>query len=119
MGNKLLGALPARLCASGHLLAVQEALCKRGKLKDVLNELWENENIPEELLQARLVLIFKKGDTNDLANYRPISLLNAVYNIYAAILPKRIEKQSMLITRLFKHYRNNSNWIEKFNLFVI
>ena len=34
--------------------------------------------------------MFKKGDTNDFANCRPISLLNTLYNIYASIIHDRI-----------------------------
>ena len=43
-------------------------------------------------MQARIVLIFKRGDTSDLDNFRPISLLNASYKIFAAIIQKRISK---------------------------
>ena len=42
------------------------------------------------MLQARVVLIFKKGDRSDMANYRPISLLNSIYKIFAAIIQKRL-----------------------------
>ena len=56
----------------------------------ILNEWWCNENIPREILRARVVLIFKKGKTSNLANYRPISSLNSIYKIFAAILQRRI-----------------------------
>ena len=54
----------------------------------ILNEWWRNEEVPESQLQARIVLIFKKGDSSDLDNFRPISLLNSLYKIFAAIIPK-------------------------------
>jgi uncharacterized protein YbaP (TraB family) len=59
-------------------------------LRDTLNFWWEKEEIPEEILQARIVLIFKKGDSSNLGNYRPISLLNSIYKIVAAIIQKRL-----------------------------
>ena len=37
-------------------------------LLEVLNDWWVNENMPEEALRARIVLIFKKGDTSKLAS---------------------------------------------------
>ena len=43
-----------------------------------------------EMLKARVVLIYKKGDTNNFDNYRPISLLNSLYKMFAAILQRRI-----------------------------
>ena len=59
----------------------------------LLNEWWAEETIPAEVLLARVVLIFKKGNANDLGNYRPISLLNSVYKILAAIIQKRLESK--------------------------
>ena len=38
------------------------------QLLDILNDWWNNEVFPEELLQARVVLIFKKGNSQDLEN---------------------------------------------------
>ena len=46
----------------------------------------QTENIDEEAQQARIVSIYKKGNTSDLANYRPISLLNTMYKLLAAIV---------------------------------
>ena len=60
---------------------------------DVLNEWWATESIPQEMLQSRIVLIFKKGDTSDLGNYRPISLLNSMYKMFTAIIQQRIANQ--------------------------
>ncbi len=44
----------------------------------ILNMWWREENMPEEMLRARVVLLYKKGDTNKYANYRPIALLNTM-----------------------------------------
>ena len=45
----------------------------------MLNAWWRTETIPDEAMTARVVLISKKGDKEDLTNYRHISLLNAIY----------------------------------------
>ena len=49
--------------------------------------------VPRVLLEANVASIYKQGDTQNLANYRPISLLNGAYNILAAITPKRISSK--------------------------
>ena len=60
---------------------------------NIFNKWWDNENIPEEQLQARVVMIYKKGDTSKYENYRPISLLNSMYKIYAAIIQRRLAEK--------------------------
>ena len=57
---------------------------------DMLNEWWNNEDIPEDMLKARIVLIYKQGDTNKYGNYIPISLLNSMYKLFAAVIQKRL-----------------------------
>lgn len=59
-------------------------------LLELVNTWWNNEHTPPDVLMARVVMIFKKGDADDCANYRPISLLNSVYKIYAAIIKRRL-----------------------------
>lgn len=38
-------------------------------------------------------MIYKEGDTSKLENYRPISLLNSLYKIFAAIVHRRVEEK--------------------------
>jgi len=59
-------------------------------VREILNKWWKEEHIPEEYLKARVVSIFKKGDSSNLENYRPISLLNTFTIFFAAIIQKRI-----------------------------
>eukprot|EP00969_Alexandrium_andersonii_P302050 13351868-Alexandrium_andersonii.AAC.1 len=49
-----------------------------------------NKAFPTQWTQAEVVGIFKKGDTFDPANYRPISLLNMLYKLYASIVADRL-----------------------------
>ena len=40
------------------------------ELVELLNEWWVQENMPDEITQARVVSIFKKGDSSKFENYR-------------------------------------------------
>ena len=60
---------------------------------DLLNQWWTAGAIPPETLQARIVMIYKKGDTSKMENYRPTALLNSTYKIYAAIIQRRLADQ--------------------------
>ena len=60
-------------------------------LLDVYNEAWRTGTIPPSWTEAWVVSIFKgKGSDTDPANYRPISLLNTTYKVYAAMIQKRL-----------------------------
>ena len=55
------------------------------EIQELFKQWWEQEDIDKEELKARVVLMYKKGDTNKFENHRPISLLNTIYKIVAAI----------------------------------
>ncbi len=59
---------------------------------ELINAWWNTDNIPEEKLQAYVASIYKKGDTLKPDNYRPISLLNSIYKIYAGMIQTRLAK---------------------------
>ena len=75
--------LPMEICKEMELEAIEE-------IRSILNLWWEEESIPTETLRARVVMIYKKGDTSKYENYKPISLLNSMYKIYTAIVQKRL-----------------------------
>lgn len=60
------------------------------EIRSILNEWWEAGTFPEEKLKANIASIYKKGNPKMQENYRPISLLNSIYKLYAAILQKRL-----------------------------
>ena len=56
----------------------------------LINQWWNKGIFPYDKLQAYIASIYKKGDPKKQENYRPISLLNSIYKIYAALLQTRI-----------------------------
>ena len=46
--------------------------------------------MPDEMEIAELVTLYKKGNVEDPANYRPIALLNTIYKICASISQIRL-----------------------------
>lgn len=69
-------------------------LCK------ILNDCMTQERFPEELKIARVCPIYKKGDVDDVSNYRPISILPALSKIFELIMKNRLveflEKHSII-----------------------
>ena len=61
------------------------------ELLAIMNECWRTQKIPEEWKYAHVVNIFKgSGPSQDPTRYRPISLLNVQYKIYARLIQTRI-----------------------------
>ena len=58
------------------------------------NQIWEHGEAPDSWKEAVVVSIYKgKGADTDPSNYRPISLLNAIYKLFAAMLQMRLADQ--------------------------
>ena len=49
-------------------------------------------HVPIDLCEARVVPIYKKGGIDDPSNYRPISLLNSLYKIFASLVRSRMQQ---------------------------
>ena len=63
-------------------------------LLELYNHSWSAGTIPQSWAEAIVVSIYKgKGADTDPTNYRPISLLNTIYKIYAAMLQSRLSAQ--------------------------
>ena len=52
----------------------------------VLKNVWELECVPKTLALCALVMIYKKGFSEDCANYRAMSLLNHYHKILSACI---------------------------------
>jgi len=59
-------------------------------LLDLINAMWRDNKIYEELLETVIVPIFKKADKKDPANYRPISLVNTFTKILTSLMTERL-----------------------------
>ena len=61
-----------------------------GILLRLCQQCWRRKSIPESWRKAKVVLLFKKGDTALPENYRPISLLSVGYKILASLIHQRL-----------------------------
>ena len=59
-------------------------------LQELYKEISEIGRMPDGIRQALIICIYKKGDMEDITNWRPISLLNYYYKIFTKILANRI-----------------------------
>ena len=56
------------------------------------NRCWTEKAVPDAWHEAIVTALFKKGDSADCANYRPISLLPIGYKLYATVLLNRLKE---------------------------
>ena len=59
-------------------------------MTDLFNECYQKQQVPSEWHHAQVTAIHKKGRVDLCENYRPISLLNVWYKVYAALVHKRL-----------------------------
>lgn len=62
-------------------------------LAELFTKCMTKRRIPEAWKNARMVLIFKKGNKKDIKNYRPICLLSNIYKLFTKIITIRLEKK--------------------------
>ena len=71
-------------------------LCK--PLTTIVNQCFETGIFPDQLKIAKVITLFKKGDPEQINNYRPISMLPAISKI--------IEK--VMFIQLFEYFNTNN-----------
>ncbi|CAI5475650.1 unnamed protein product [Closterium sp. Yama58-4] len=59
--------------------------------------------LPESVTTAVTVLLHKKGEKDQLSNYRPITLLNTVYKVLAKVMANRFKKELHQIISAEQH----------------
>ena len=58
----------------------------------LFRQCFDTQSSPAQWNIAQVVAIFKKGDADDPSNYRPISLLQTCYKLYARIIANRLSE---------------------------
>ena len=63
----------------------------REMMRQIFNEVIKRNNFtPEEWKKVKIKVIYKKGDVEDVSNYRPICSLPAMYKLFSTILYGRL-----------------------------
>jgi len=60
------------------------------EIHDLINSVWNKEQLPQQWKENIIVYIFKTGGRTDCNNYRGISLLPTAYKILSNILVSRL-----------------------------
>ena len=55
-----------------------------------LNVFWEERKVLDRFTQAHVCCLYKKGAHDNPENYRPISLLNTCYQVFASVIQVRL-----------------------------
>lgn len=59
-------------------------------LTKLFNMIIESASTPKQWSESNIILLYKKGDSKDISNYRPISLLPTIYKLFSSVIEKRI-----------------------------
>lgn len=61
-----------------------------GPLAHIINECFITGQFPDKLKAAKVVPIYKKGDKQDVKNYRPVSVLPSVSKVFERVIYERM-----------------------------
>jgi hypothetical protein len=69
---------------------------------------FQRKNLSESFKTASIRLIPKKGNTNSISDWRPISLLNCIYKVISKAVNNRLKTISdRILSRVQKGFRQN------------
>ena len=64
----------------------------RSPLSSLFRRIYEKKEIPEQWKVAKVIPLHKKGNKQDVANYRPISNLCSISKVFEKLIQKRLEE---------------------------
>lgn len=65
--------------------------CLVTPLTRLFNMILSSTNSPRQWSESEIILLYKKGDPDNISNYRPISLLPSLYKLFSSLLEKRLK----------------------------
>ena len=68
----------------------QNSETARTELYRILCMIWDNEDIPEEMVKGIFIMFYKKKDHKCFSNYRAICLLCHAYKLLSTVISKRM-----------------------------
>ena len=92
-------------------------------LVNIFNTILESGDFPEAWCQSIITPLHKKGNFNDVNNYRGISLISVISKLYTGLLNQRLSKWVEVNEKLFEEqagFRKNKNTIDHiFTLYAV
>src|SRR5437870_3094531 len=76
-------------------------------ITNLFNKCLDTNKIPDKWKEAKLSYLYKKGDTSDVNNYRPINMSSVLYKAFMTILTNRL-RAVVELAGLFSHMQ--SGW---------
>lgn len=92
--EKSIDELPNGKCFGND--SIKAEMLKLGKKElitsftNLFNKILESEEIPAQWKESTIILLHKKGDKENLNNYRPISIISTIYKIFSKCIFRRI-----------------------------
>ena len=84
------------------ILILQKCPMARTILHLIITECWRSRRIPSCWKESATILIYKKNDTSDPGNFRPITLQAVWYKVLASLMKSRLYA-----------FLDNSNYLDK------
>jgi len=96
-------------------LLKHEGRTLKQKLHKLILIIWNNKQLPQQWNEEFICPVYKKGDRLNCDNYRPITLLNIDYKIFAILLNKRLIENKLEDNQMGFH--PNRSTID--NIFIV